>query len=169
MRILRNMMAVWRTIFDRIRFNGPRGAGLFGLGVMALVRGYQFATITDPTKVPEGLSVLSGVIPIAFWGACWMVAGVICIVSAWRVKQELALASLAGMSWLWFFAYVGTAIIATSETGSYMSWINVGLTLMTVLVVRSLAKMQNIDSSKMREIKRDITQVESRTGEDDGQ
>jgi hypothetical protein len=96
-------MALYHSWRLRTRI-GRRGAALFVLGFVFIMRGFGY--IADPplprdTEIGSHV-VLAQIMPISAWGVVWMFVGLLAVVQAFAVRKDWhAFAAVHGISLAW--------------------------------------------------------------------
>lgn len=94
-----------------MRFNGRRGVFLALFGVVNILLGIAYILPSQPTSSVQFLLDLG--VPMGWWGAVWMLSGLIAIGSAFRTPP-------GADKW----GFVALAFVLASGTGVYLlSWV----------------------------------------------
>ncbi|MCT2085031.1 hypothetical protein M3D75_02775 [Microbacterium enclense] len=91
-----------------LRLNGARGAALLVAGAYCVARGIAYLPLgSKPDVLPRGLELIANPpFTLEVWGGLWAVAGLICLVLAFRVRDAIAWGALTGMMTAWGVAYL---------------------------------------------------------------
>ena len=136
-----------RNIF---RPYGPRGYAMLSLSLVAIFRAIDYLKPAQPGYTPSALRELAAIIPTPVWCVLWGITGVWVLVAAFRERQAIALALLAGMSFLWALIYVVTACFRGAAPDATTAWLSaLGFVAFAVIVV-ALARM--INPARIREV-----------------
>ena len=88
------------------RLNDARGAALLVAAAFCALRGIAYLPALFPdVELQPGLRLLTANTPIEVWAYIWLAAAVICVVSAFRVKDWPGWAAVIGMSIAWGITY----------------------------------------------------------------
>lgn len=129
-----------RNIF---RPYGPRGYAMLSLSLVAIFRAVDYLKYAQPGYTPSALRELATIVPTWVWGILWGITGLMVLFSAFRERQALALALLAGMSFLWAVIYIVTAAFRGGAPEATAAWLSaLGFVAFAVIVV-ALARMIN--------------------------
>lgn len=98
---------------------GPRGVAMLFLAALALTRAFAYLQPSSPAFTPSILT--EWIIPIWVWGILWLGTAIYVGITACRMEQALALASIQAMSLLWAIVYIIAAWNRAIVDGIYMA------------------------------------------------
>ena len=87
-----------------LRFNGPRGAGLFSAGCVCVARGLFLLPLSSvPPPPARGIEAISAGwrSGVYVYAALWLAVGLYAMARSFRVKDALACAAIFGLCGLW--------------------------------------------------------------------
>lgn len=96
---------------------GRRGTILTCYGIVWVLYGY--AQQVTPQADQRGLKLLLNLAPLSVWGWCWIVAGIIALVSAWAPPglDAAGFVSLVAVVLPWTFTYLATWLLGDYPRG----------------------------------------------------
>lgn len=110
-----------------MRLQGARGVALLIGGCYCLTRGIAYLPVIGeppPEPLPEGLQLISAVLPIAFWAGLWVLVGIVCWIKAFFVNDSLAWGLLTGIMTAWGTAYALGWIGSLVHGSSNREWLS---------------------------------------------
>lgn len=122
---------------------GPRGWAMLVFAFVAAGRAIDYMRPVRGDSAPFLLREFAAYVPVHIWGVLWGATGLVLLVCAFRKKQGMALAVLAGMSMIWAVVYVTTAVFGLAGDDSVRAWQGaLGFLLFFVIVV-AMSRMIN--------------------------
>ncbi|KTS09030.1 hypothetical protein [Microbacterium testaceum] len=90
------------------RLNGARGAALLVAGAYCAARGVAYLPLgTRPDALPRGLELIANPpVTLEAWAVLWLIAGVVCVVMAFRRQDAVGWGALTFMMTAWGAAYL---------------------------------------------------------------
>jgi hypothetical protein len=92
------------------------------LALAALGRAADYLRPARADSAPFVLREFASIIPVHVWGVLWGLTGLVVLVCAFRKKQALALAVLAGISMVWALIYIATAAFGLAGEDTIRAW-----------------------------------------------
>lgn len=96
---------------------GRRGASLLFFGLLDVVYCQALLFPTRTARNTSGYRFLADIMPLWAWAAMWGVVGVLCLVYAFRKRDQPAFAAAMGLKVLWGSVYVGGQWTGAVERG----------------------------------------------------
>jgi hypothetical protein len=136
------MKKLWRVLRKVPTVHGPRGATLFGFGVVCIGQGLCYV---GPWAFPASpaLMGLTALMAESLWGVLWCMAGAFLLGTAFKADQSKALGLATGLFSVWGFNYLIAFLVETMYTGRSYYWILAIMYLGLTIALMGMARMVN--------------------------
>lgn len=88
---------------------GRRGVSLLFFALLDLVYAASLAAPPAEARASPFLRVAAGLMPLPAWAVLWAVVGLVCLVSAFRVRDRVGFGGAIALKVLWGTVYVVAA------------------------------------------------------------
>ncbi|MFF0823072.1 hypothetical protein ACFYUR_22145 [Micromonospora haikouensis] len=96
---------------------GHRGSALLFFAVLDLVYCHSLLLPSPQARRGELLTFLASMLPLWTWAAAWGAVGALCLVQAFRSRDQAAFAAAIGLKVLWGVVTLGGWVIAGLDRG----------------------------------------------------
>jgi predicted MFS family arabinose efflux permease len=96
---------------------GHRGSALLFFAVLDLIYCHALAFPSEQARRSESLRFLAGLLPLWAWAAVWGGVGLLCLVQAFRRRDQTAFSAAIGLKVMWGGVSLGGWLIGHVDRG----------------------------------------------------
>lgn len=107
----------------------PRYQGLLFSSALCVLFGIGYSPVSNiPARLPLGLDIISAVIPLWVFGGCWLLVGILGLITIYRRRKGAAVfAGQVAMYSIWTLGYTFAWVLSFWDIGEPRAWVSAGI------------------------------------------